>query len=48
MLRSSLAQSSQQFAGGALFMDLHHDRMCAFVGFADQEVNVFGHDHVAD
>jgi hypothetical protein len=46
--RRSFAKPSQKFAREALLEDLHHDRRRVVVGFADQEVNVFGHDHVAD
>ena len=46
--RRSFAKPTQEFAREALLEDLHHDRRGVVVGFADQEVNVFRHDHVAD
>ena len=48
LVRSSIAKPAQEFARETLLEDLHHDRRRVVVGFADQEVNVFGHHHVAD
>ena len=45
---SSLLLRPQDFSGGTLFQDLHHQRWIAAFRFADKQMNVFRHDHVPD
>jgi len=41
------AQASQQTACESLFDGLHDQRWIAAPGFADEQMDVFGHDHIS-